>query len=204
MTDSNVTDLFDREEEIFKARLAGRSVRKIAREFHVDVPQVETIIQRHLPTVDGRMRSVAFALELERLDGYLTVFHSKAMEGDPQAGMICLKIGERFASLWGLDAPSQTKVDLVTSGVEKVEVTSTMRIRAALELVAGKTQPDEIEAAFERIKKDPLYADDDPSVAGKPDERPADKMRVVLERFKTDPHYGGKPSADDDDPPPAA
>jgi hypothetical protein len=194
MTDSNVTDLFDREEEIFKARLAGRSVRKIAREFHVDVPQVETIIQRHLPTVDGRMRSVAFALELERLDGYLS---------DPQAGMICLKIGERFASLWGLDAPSQTKVDLVTSGVEKVEVTSTMRIRAALELVAGKTQPDEIEAAFQRIAADPLYQDD-PAVSGKPEERPADKMRAVLERFKTDPLYGGKPSADDDDPPPAA
>lgn len=203
MTDSNVTDLFDREEEIFKARLAGKSVRKIAREFHVDVPQVETIIQRHLPTVDGRMRSVAFALELERLDGYLSVFHSKAMEGDAQAGMICLKIGERFASLWGLDAPSQTKVDLVTSGVEKVEVTSTMRIRAALELVAGKTQPDEIEAAFQRIAADPLYQDD-PAVSGKPEERPADKMRAVLERFKTDPLYGGKPSADDDDPPPAA
>jgi hypothetical protein len=203
MTDNNVTALFDYEDRVFAARLAGKSVRRIAREFNVDVPQVEAIIERHLPTVDASMRAIAFRLELERLDGYLSVFHERAMQGDPQAGMICLKIGERFGSLWGLDAPSQTRVDLVTNAETKPEVSSTLRIRAALELVAGRdTKPDEIEAAFERIAADPLYQDD-PAVSGKPEGGPADKMRAVLERFRSDRLYGGSPDTDDD-PPPAA
>ena len=86
--DDNVVSLIDREEAIFKARLSGKSVRRIAQEFHTDVPQVEAIIERMCPTIDTQMRAVALALDLERLDELQETFYSDAVKGDVQAAAI--------------------------------------------------------------------------------------------------------------------
>src|SRR5262245_53666622 len=92
-----------RDEEIFNARVAGQSMRRIAYEHRMDVAEVQSIIERYTPMMDARARAIAFGIELERLDRLTQTFYEKAQCGDVQAGMLCLRIGERRAALLGLD-----------------------------------------------------------------------------------------------------
>jgi hypothetical protein len=104
MTD-NVVDLVDREEAIFRARLAGKSTRRIAREFDLDLASVTAIIERNTPTIDNNLRLITLQLELERLDEMQSVFYRAAVDGDVPAAAILLKIAERRSSYLGLDCP---------------------------------------------------------------------------------------------------
>ena len=138
--DDNVVSLIDREEAIFKARLSGKSVRRIAQEFHTDVPQVEAIIERMCPTIDTQMRAVALALDLERLDELQETFYSDAVKGDVQAAAILLKIAERRSAYLGIDAP--VRVDPVQLlAAAKPRPTSTDLIEAALRRIAAEHKP---------------------------------------------------------------
>jgi hypothetical protein len=139
-SDDNVVELIDREEAIFKARLAGKSVRRIAREFRTDLATVESVVQRCCPVINTQMRLAALALDLERLDELQNVFYSDAMNGDAQAAAICLKIAERRSCYLGLDSPM--RIDPVQLAAEaQPQPTSTERIMAALN----------------RLRYDPLY-----------------------------------------------
>ena len=48
MTD-NVVDLIDKEEAVYRARLAGKSPRRIAQEFNLSITSVQEIIERQSP-----------------------------------------------------------------------------------------------------------------------------------------------------------
>jgi transposase len=52
----NVIELIEHQEAIFRARLAGKSVRKIASEFRMSISNVQEIIQRQAPTIDNNLR----------------------------------------------------------------------------------------------------------------------------------------------------
>jgi len=130
-----------RDEEIFNARVAGQSMRRIAYEHRMDVAEVQSIIERYTPMMDARARAIAFGIELERLDRLTQTFYEKAQCGDVQAGMLCLRIGERRAALLGLDTPK--RVDLVTNGQEAMHPqTTTERIQSVLSLQAENRAPE--------------------------------------------------------------
>jgi hypothetical protein len=142
MSDSgdNVVSLIDREEAIFKARLSGKSVRRIAHEFHIEIAQVEDIIQRNCPVINIQMRAIALALDLERLDELQETFYSDAVKGDVQAAAILLKIAERRSAYLGIDAP--VRVDPVQLlAAAKPRPTSTDLIEAAIRRIAAEHKP---------------------------------------------------------------
>ena len=84
------------------------------------------------------MRTVA--LELERLDALHLKFYRQALSGDTAAGSLLVKISERRAALLALDSP--IKVDIVELQREVLpKPTSTERLMAALDQIAGKQLP---------------------------------------------------------------
>src|SRR5262245_45220333 len=151
-----VVDRADREEEIFRARLKGRSVRAIAREFACEIVEVEEIIEKMCAPASAAMRRQALALDLQRLDELQTVFYEKAQDGDTASAAIVIKLSERRASLLGLDVPASVRGDAVQLAIitPPQPESTTDRIRRALDLLAAERLPapsnghgEEMEAA---------------------------------------------------------
>jgi hypothetical protein len=134
---SNVVELIDRDSQIFRLRLAGLSVKKIARQFRLPVEQVEMIVKGMCTPVNLQMKAHGFELELERLDELQAAFYDDALKGDVPAAAITLKILERRAAMLGHDAVRQDPVQLIASA--QPQQSSTDRIRAALDRIAGKS-----------------------------------------------------------------
>jgi hypothetical protein len=107
--DDSIVELIDIEEQIFRARLAGKSVRRIAHEHHMSIANIQSIIEKNTIVVDNRLRLATLALELERLDELQKPFYVAALNGDVQAAAILLKVQERRASYLALDCG--TRVD---------------------------------------------------------------------------------------------
>jgi hypothetical protein len=101
MADNTVVTLIEHEQAIFRARLAGHSVRGIAQEFHCSVAHVQTVIDRSCQPIDAHLRKHTLLLELERLDELEKVFQQKASAGDTLAAMLVLEIRDRRAGYLG-------------------------------------------------------------------------------------------------------
>jgi hypothetical protein len=131
---SEVIELVSRDRQMFKQRLAGKSIRAIAQEFRLSVRETQDIVMAMCTGIDVRMRIHTLELELERLDELQGAFHERALDGDVPAGALVLKISERRAQLLGLDAP--VRLDL--NQIEAIEPreSSFDKIKAALDAVA--------------------------------------------------------------------
>src|SRR6516164_6973398 len=102
----------DRDESITEARITGTSTRALAKLHRCTSREVEEAIDRRLDyEVDNRMRLRAVKLSAARLDALRVPFFEKAMKGDAQAGLLCVKIEERLALLFGLDQSPTARVD---------------------------------------------------------------------------------------------
>jgi hypothetical protein len=135
---TNVVELVDRDSQIFRLRLAGMSVRAIARQFRLTPAQVEAIVTGQCTPVTKQMKAHAFELELERLDELQSAFYAAAMAGNPQAAAITIKIYERRAAMLGYDAPSAIRLDPVQLvEAAKPQENSTDKIKAALDRIAA-------------------------------------------------------------------
>jgi hypothetical protein len=125
--------VIDQDEKIFRERLAGKSVRRIAREFGRSVEEVSAVISRMCQPISPEMRKQVLQLDLERLDELQQVFYEKAREGDASSAWITIKISERRSALLGLDIPAQLRADPVQLTIATAPETSTDRIRRALD-----------------------------------------------------------------------
>jgi hypothetical protein len=128
---SNV-EILTREEQMFRQRLAGVPVRRIAAEHGCSVEEAQTIIAGLCTSVTAQGRLHSLELELERLDELQEVFHVKAKAGDPQCAAIVIRLQERRSALLGLDAPASylNAVQLVNQTAPKES--SVDKIMAAL------------------------------------------------------------------------
>ena len=81
---SNV-EILTREEQMFRQRLAGVPVRRIAAEHGCSVEEAQNIIAGLCTSVTAQGRLHSLELELERVDVLQEVFFTKAKAGDPNA-----------------------------------------------------------------------------------------------------------------------
>jgi len=137
---SDDVEVADRDEQIFCARLAGKSVRLIAKRFGLTVEEASKIIEERCAPLSASMRRQELQLDLERLDALQTVFHEAAMRGDVASAAVYIKILERRALVLGFDQPASTRVSPIEVTVAPQE-TSTDRIRRALEDLARERLP---------------------------------------------------------------
>lgn len=144
MTDITTDDI---EEQIFKSRLAGRSIRHLAKQFKLTVPEVSEIVTRLCAPVGPEMRRQALALDLERIEALGQIFYDKAMsgaEGAESAASILIRLFEHRSALLGLSVPASARGDAVQMAIitPPQPETSTDRIRRALaDLAAGRLPP---------------------------------------------------------------
>ena len=81
-------------------------------------------------------------LEVERLNALERHYYEKALgagEGATAAGALYVKLQERKSVLIGLNAPAQSAALIIHQSVPAKQVTSTERIRAALDRIVGVT-----------------------------------------------------------------
>jgi hypothetical protein len=87
------------DDEIIKQRIAGSSVRAIAKACGSSVAEVNRVIDRWAEmTVSPELRKQTLALELARLDLLQQAFFTWAMTGDVQCGALVTKIISRRSS----------------------------------------------------------------------------------------------------------
>lgn len=60
-------------------------------------------------------------LEAQRLNAYLLGIYQKAIHGDPKAIEVALKLSERMAALYGLDAPKRSEITGADGGPIEME-----------------------------------------------------------------------------------
>ena len=135
MTDPTSDDV--RDDFILQERLSGKSARAISKQLRCTVGEVDAALDRVLPKLDNAARLRHISHDLNRLDRLLEVFYKRAIEDvDTQAGLLCVKILERKATMLGLDSPQ--KLDIV-------------QLQAAKE----PTQHEKITAAIMRLTEQP-------------------------------------------------
>jgi hypothetical protein len=149
-----VVELVDRDEQILKLRLKGESVFKIAKQFKIAEKEVLDALDRRLPSIDAAARVRMLNLDLERLAALGAVFDAKALDGDPQAAMISIKLVERRSAMMGFDVPVSVRIDAQ---------------RQADAVSPRPSGTDRILAAIERIRQQRPGGDDE----GSPEPSPA-------------------------------
>jgi hypothetical protein len=128
---------FERDKKVFRMRIGGASLRRIAEQVGCTVEEATASWIRGLGAVPPDFRARMAQTELERTDELQLAFWTKALSGNAKAAEIVLKCQERRAKLLGLDAQPHTDAPL-DSAASKVKTTSTERITAALDRIVGK------------------------------------------------------------------
>lgn len=119
------------DDAIIRQRIAGKSVREIAKAQRTSVDAVNQAIDRWSSVaLTAEARKHGLALELARLDQMQQVFFQRACEGDVAAGALVEKIIARRCVMLGLHAPQTAVLKIVDEATPKH--TTTDRLEAAL------------------------------------------------------------------------
>jgi hypothetical protein len=125
------------EDQILELRLGGASVKTIARRFRISTELVNDVLDAAFEQLSDRGRLRATNLELARLDELLGKFRAKALEGDPVAANLLVRLSERRSALLGLD---HRQVDPVMLSLSVHQPPSSVdRIMAAIDRIARGT-----------------------------------------------------------------
>src|SRR5262245_19520469 len=152
MTDTAIATQDERDQQIEKALTAGRSLRTVQREFRLTVGELDQALQRCFP-LDTAARLRTLRGDLSHLTRRIETFYTKALAGDVNSGVLCVRAWERKAALLGLDAVQRIDLQIVRPANEP---TRHERIREAiLRLTRGPEFGDGNGAA-------PSVASDDP------------------------------------------
>ena len=140
MAEAEVVDEAERDEQIYRRRLAGLAVRVIAQQVGCSVADVNAAVERRMIKVDNAYRVRAVALDLENLDRLQGVFMQMAANKDVEAGGLVVRIMRRRAEMLGTDSPM--RVDPIQlSLVEGRHETSTENLRRIFEEVMSESAP---------------------------------------------------------------
>jgi hypothetical protein len=128
-------------EAVLDALAAGLSVEKAAKRFKLPVAEVRQLLRDEVERCrDGEYMRECWALADRRLAAVEVKFYNKAIEGDgdPQSAIVFVKTNERRGTLNGANAPIGHAVTVMHQAAPP-ELTSTQKIRAALDNVLGVT-----------------------------------------------------------------
>lgn len=101
----------ERRAQYLNLRKAGYTYERIGAQYGVTRQAVYDVVTRVLKSQQAEAVADLRTLENERLDDMLRAIYAQAVKGDTGAIDRILRIMERRAKLWGLDAPVQSVVD---------------------------------------------------------------------------------------------
>jgi len=148
----------DDDDLIVRQRIAGRSLRAIAKALSISVAEVNRAIDRWAETVvNPALRKQTLALELARLDEMQLRFYEHALEGDVPSGALVAKLIERRGVMFGLHTPQTAVLQIVDEA--KPRETSTDKIEAALNKLLADPSRKKSEAAEDAQVIEPADAE---------------------------------------------
>jgi len=129
---SDHTALLERDRQMFRMRIEGKSVREITDELNCSIADVHAAQHRMAAGVTPEFRQRILEVEIARLEALHKVFFKKGEEGDVEAGNWCIRRADRMSKWLGLDVmPRGDTVDDKTrepSSYEKItEVLMTLK-----------------------------------------------------------------------------
>jgi hypothetical protein len=109
--------------------------------------EVNACLDQLVKAIDSSYRSRAMAVELERLNEIIRVFHAQMKKGDQGAASIMLKAHERLCLILGLQAPASATIAFVEQqAIEREKPSSIEKISRILGQLCGP--PKVVEADF--------------------------------------------------------
>ena len=127
----------DFQEEAWKLRLQGKSMRAIAEALGLSAGYVCQLLQKALEDKKEELAGTAekhIANQAARLDSMLEALWEKVQAGDPKAIAAALAIEDRRSKLLGLDVAQRKALDITTGGEAvsfKITIPIADRIRGA-------------------------------------------------------------------------
>ena len=92
----------ERDEEIYSQWEGGKkTLRSLARQFGLSVPEIGEAIDRCLPPFNTPNQLRAYKREIQKLEDAGTKYHARAMEGDIDSGHLYARINERYCAMQG-------------------------------------------------------------------------------------------------------
>ena len=135
---TNVVPLIDidsNDKQMYQDRLAGISVRTIAKRYGVTEAEALAAMDRCLAPLDLQMRLRTLQLELDRLDEMENIFHASMLKGDHTSAHLMIRLKELRADYVGLRGP----LWIDPTQLQVNEVNTTDKIQRVLDdLVAHK------------------------------------------------------------------
>ena len=127
------------EDAVYRARVAGKSVRSIAREHAcTEVKILEILHEKSKGLLTEASLRIALMLENQRLDDIVVALYPKAINGDHASAGLLIKLAQRRACLMGLDMP-QAHVLHVMNNPPPDARTSTQKMSDAIDHLLGIT-----------------------------------------------------------------
>ena len=139
-----------------RLRLGGHSFEAIGKALGCGTMTAYRDIEGAMQAAREQMgATVAELREVEtlRLDALLSFVWSKAASGDADAARVALKIGERRAKLWGLDAPISVaavldaRSPMETALAERLATMTTPQLAERLRMLAAQVEAKALPAA---------------------------------------------------------
>lgn len=131
MTDAAIEE---RNEQVAEAITSGRSLRLVRKEFSLTETELDAILERLWPlSTEARIRRIKHDVAcLQRL---IEKFFEKALAGDVNSGVLCVRAWERKAALLGLDAVQRIDLQVINP---PQQATRYERITEAVERLTGR------------------------------------------------------------------
>lgn len=104
-----------RNDGIFKAWVAGRSVKSLAEEHGISMPSVHVILKRYRKTTPEQERAELVAREIEMLDELrqlgMGIARDSSDDGRLAGGKFAIDAGKELRRMLGLDAAIKAQVE---------------------------------------------------------------------------------------------
>jgi len=135
----------ERDEAIFAAWEAGKSLRLLAREFNLPLVQIEQALDRVLPSFGPSSQLRAYKRELEKLESLSSDFYALAKrDKSPEHAHLVARLNERICAMRGISAIN-VRMDPYTVEVAQ-QPTQFEKIKEAIERICDSQPPAEREA----------------------------------------------------------
>ena len=137
------------DEAIVSARIAGVSLRELARRHQCSTSEIENAIDRRLDyELDQRQRLRLVKLSVERILSLMRPFFDMAVKDtgvEPStrisAAMLCCKLEERLSLLLGTDHPVQSRIDVYQVSADQQPANSWEKLHSMI-LRIGRQKDD--------------------------------------------------------------
>jgi len=160
-------------EAIYAKRIAGVSVKRIAKMFKTTESIINALLlERTKEVLSIENTRIMVGLESDRLDQFLEALWPKVQEGNEVAIGLSVKIAQRRAVLFGIDAPANHAITIYQQHQEQ-PLTSSQQLALGIARAKGEnTSAEEIRETWNGDEGEPTSTE------------PNSKARAVIEQLR--------------------